>query len=130
MTFRAATPDDVPLALAWVAGHKREASEATRFPSIGCVVEDEAGPVAMVWAYRVEELGLAYLENLVIRPGVPLALSAEAGRLLMHGIAVALKSLGFSTIVSYSLPACARYLSGMGWEVADERTKIAMTCRI
>lgn len=130
MTIRAATPDDSALALQWAAGHGREASEALAFPEIGCVCEDDSGPCAMVWACRCDELGIAFLENLVMRPGLGPHAKQQAGSVLMRGIAVALKTLGFSRILSYSLPACARYLAAMGWEVADERVKIAMTIKI
>jgi hypothetical protein len=130
MTIRATTIGDGIIATEWAVSHGREPAEAMRFPAIGVVAEDDAGPVAMAWAYCVPECGLAYVENFVTRPGIALKDSVEAGACVMGGLVAAVKSLGFSALVAYSLPACARYLAGFGWEVADERMKIAMSFKI
>lgn len=126
MTIRASVPADVALAVEWAGGHGRAFALGVRVPEIGCTAEDGDGPIAVVYAYRCEEMGIAFIESLITRPGIDLRSAVAAGEMVMRGIGAALKSLGYSTLVAYSLPACARYLRRMGWEEADERPKIAM----
>lgn len=130
MTIRATTPEDTLLAQKWALMHDREAAEEMDLPDIGCAAEDEDGPVAFVWAYEVPKRRLCFLENFVTRPGLQIPEAVEAGACLMAGIEAAVKSHGYSTLVAYSLGACARYLLGMGWEMADERPKFAMLKKI
>jgi hypothetical protein len=54
------------------------------------------------------------------------AQAAAVGRALVAGIEAAAKALGYGVLVAYALPACARHLARDGWEMTDDRPKVAM----
>lgn len=125
MTIRPATPEDGELAETWCHDHGEDRFYRVALPPIGCVAEDESGPAGMVWVYCACNIGVAFVEWLVTRPGLMVAQARRCGEVLMQGIEAAALALGYTVLVAYALPACARYLRGMGWH-ADERPKIAM----
>ncbi len=106
--------------------HGLESFLKNALPPIGCVVEDAGGPCGMAWAYCSCNIGLAFVEGLVMRPGMKLSESAEAGRLLLDGIAAAVKPLGYNVLLAYALKGCARIMRKWGWQEADERAKLGM----
>ncbi len=135
MTIRASTDADKTLAEGWWRGPAAFCAAAV--PPIGCVCEDEDGPCGAVWLHLSAKVeggqdapGVAFLEYLVMRPGLQVAQAAATGAALMRGVESAAKALGYGLLVAYSLPACARYLRSMGWSEGDPRAKIAMLKQI
>lgn len=124
MTIRPATDDDKPTAAAWWRGESAFCPAA--LPPIGCVCEDDSGPVGMAWVHLSASVGVGFVESLVMRPGIGLRIARACGAALMAGLEAAAKALGYGLLVAYSLPGCARVLRGLGWEVGDPRHKIAM----
>jgi hypothetical protein len=122
----ASLPDDGDLAAEWSRRHDGQPFNPELLPAIGVVCEDDKGPCGMVWAYLSCNIGVAFIEFLVMRPGLQLSESVATGKALMAGIESAVIPLGYGLLVAYSLPACARFLRSMGWECGDTRTKIPM----
>lgn len=124
MTIRPATDDDKQTAANWWRGESAWNPET--LPPIGCVCEDEAGPVGMAWVHLSASANVGFVENLVMRPKISLRIARACGAALMSGLEAAAKALGYALLVAYSLPGCARILSGIGWQLGDPRAKIPM----
>ncbi len=124
MTIRPAAVEDRDTAAAWWRGESAFCADA--LPPIGCVCEDEAGPVGMAWVHLSASVGVGFVEGLVMRPGIGLRIARACGAALMSGLEAAAKALGYGLLVAYALPGCARILRGLGWAVGDPRQKIAM----
>ncbi len=133
MTIRPATLHDAGIAAEWWRARNRTEMPVAALPAIGVICEDIRGPCGAVWAYLNAKLegheaapGVAFVEYLVMRPGLALGEATRVGAALMGGIESAVKSLGYGLLVAYSLAGCARYLRSLGWESTDARPKIAM----
>lgn len=126
MLIRPALPPDREIAAVWARMHGQELNPAM-LPPIGIVCEDAPGMEAgMCWIYLSCNVGVAFVEFLVLRPGLILTEQVRIGAALMDGIEAAAKALGYTVLVAYSLPACARYLHRFGWKCDDPRAKTAM----
>ena len=126
MTIRALRPPDVDIAAHWWRERGQGDFWQEALPPIGVVAEDDAGPCGMVWLVTWCNVGIAQAEYLIMRPGLTVAQAGAAGAVLMAGIESAAKAVGYSHVLAYALPACARYLKRLGWLNVDERPKLAM----
>ena len=125
LTIRETRPGDAETAAEWSRRHGRTLWTAA-LPPLGCVCEDAEGPCGMAWVYCACNIGVAFVEHLVMRPGLSLRQSRETGLALMEGLGAAVRGLDYRVLVAYALPACARFLRSAGWEETDERLKVSM----
>jgi len=126
MTIRAIEPEDIDTAADWWRLRGQGVFWREALPPIGVVAEDASGPAGMCWLANWCNVGIAQAEWLIMRPGLTLAQAGAAGGALMAGVESAAKAVGYSHVLAYALPACARYLRRMGWDEVDDRPKIAM----
>lgn len=125
--IRHATPDDIPIAAEWWFERNRgDRMMVEALPAIGCVCEDDAGPVGMGWLYLDNSKGVAFIEHMVMRPGISLADANATGMQLLAGLEAAAAALNYTVIVAYALPACARLMRSAGYYEGDQRLKVAM----
>lgn len=129
MTIRAIEQGDAEIAAQWWTdrgGIQDTTIPPVELPLIGCAAEDDRGPIGFAWLYLPDCGNTAFVEHLIMRPGLQVAEARAAGLAIMHGIEAAARALGFVHLAAYALPACARFLRSAGWNVADERPKIAI----
>ena len=95
-------------------------------PKIGCVCEDDAGPVGMAWVYLDNSKGIGFVEHLVMRPGISATTAKRTAAKLLAGLEAAAGALGYTHLIAYSLPACISTAESCGYVVSDPRPKVAM----
>lgn len=128
MTIRAYTPADFDTVNAWAVARGMPLIPHLLSPQ-GFLVEDEKGPIAVVWVYLVFDCPIAMLDNLFSRPGTSLAKGKEAWKLLWRTVQSFLSKLrdcnraplSYKIIRIFTHPALVRFLEADGWNVGDQK---------
>ena len=127
INVRKFTPEDLPEFEAWWAARHVGALPAGLLPPLGVVVEDEKGPAGMLWCYECYEVGVAWLEYPVTRPGLNVR---RAGVVMAMAVAACMQYAGHHCIpparyhvfrVATPSPI-ARFLRRLGFQFSDGGT--------
>lgn len=96
---------------AWWAAHCSERQLIEKLlPPIGVMVERSGEPVAALWCHLSINVGVAFLENPVSRPGLSLLETAAAMSVALGAMESICRKHDYSLLIANTLPAIGRFL--------------------
>lgn len=117
-------PDDYPLFDEWHNGHGKCAVSQSILPKLGVVVlacgDGEPLPVAFLFLYMDNSVGVSFLDHIVTRPGLSVSRARKAllwGMLCLRKLAA---EMDYGIMICHTLPAIARFLGREGWHSMAE----------
>ena len=112
----------------WISARGLGRAGGMIFPPLGVVVVDEHGePMVCAWAHLSVNIGVAFLEDPIARPGLGLASVSAAFKVALGALEAACKALDYSVLVANTPPAIGRWLQNHGFKTLDPRQKITLT---
>lgn len=114
------SPGDFPTISPWFTGHGGSPVPEKILPKCGVVAVLNGQPVAAVWLYMDNSVGVAWLAWLVTSPELPLFTAEEALRVLLGAAEAVAKSLDYGLLFTMTnKPALGRWFKGHGFAPND-----------
>ena len=108
------------LVTAWWRHHRDNVLQLNMLPPVGVVAVDDSGPCAALWLHLSVNIGVAFLENPVARPGLRLVESRRIFLLLLEVLESVALTHDYGVIVVHPSAGVARIMEGYGFEF-DQR---------
>ena len=103
----------------WAARHRDRLFQFGMLPPVGVVAEDEGGPCAACWMHLSAGVGVAFIENPVTKPGMPLTKARDTLLFLMEVLEKIALEHDYGVMVAHTMPAIARTLMGRGFTFGE-----------
>lgn len=119
---------DCPMVHEWFLAHGQAPVPLELLPKLGIVVFGESSlrPMAAMWLYMDNSVGVCFLERAVTCPGLGVK---EAGAAILRGIDYlknAAADMDYGVMMLRTYPACAR-IAGRAGFVADDKPLVSMS---
>ena len=120
MQLREFNPNDYEMVCKWWEAHGSERLPMEMLPKLGIVVCKDEEPMAALWLYMDNSVGVCFMERVVTKPKLKLT---EARDAVLFGIGFLKQraaAMDYGAMFIRTYPALAKYLKRIGF-VSDPR---------
>ena len=99
----------------------------TDLPPLGVICEDEHGPVAAIFAYQANGIGVAIADSFLTRPGIGLKHAKKVGERALSGLRALLRLDNYGILKAFTN---CRALERVLYQLGFQGTRGALTLKI